>query len=164
MNMKISTIFSLLLVSLWLILIFFLSSQPATQSNQSSLRVTEMIVTTVAKVIVPEIGTQQLEQIVYQFNNLVRKLAHGGLFFVLGILLVCALVKMGIKDPKTYFLAFLFCLLYSGSDELHQLFVPGRSGQLTDIVIDVSGAAVGIGIYWLYWRKKNHKRKEGFGG
>jgi len=35
------------------------------------------------------------------------------------------------------------------SDEFHQFFVPGRAGQLKDVLIDSTGATVGIGIYLL---------------
>lgn len=31
--------------------------------------------------------------------------------------------------------------------EFHQLFVPGRGGQVTDVLIDSAGAVIGIGIY-----------------
>ena len=134
-------------------MIFTLSAQPADQSNQSSLQVTEWIVVGIAKVIAPDMDAEKLDGIVKQFNNLVRKLAHGGLYFVLGMLLVCAAAKMGIMaENKLYALAFFFCLLYSVTDEFHQMFVPGRSGQISDVLIDASGAAVGIGICWIVRR------------
>ena len=33
---------------------------------------------------------------------------------------------------------------YAVTDEFHQLFVPGRSGQMTDVMIDSGGALVGL--------------------
>ncbi|MGV8147186.1 MAG: VanZ family protein [Alkaliphilus sp.] len=44
-------------------------------------------------------------------------------------------------------LTLLVCVLYAISDETHQIFVPGRSAQVSDILIDSVGAAVGILIY-----------------
>ena len=35
-------------------------------------------------------------------------------------------------------------ILYAASDEFHQLFVPGRSGQITDVLIDSGGLLAGI--------------------
>ena len=35
-----------------------------------------------------------------------------------------------------------------GGDELHQLFVPGRSGQVKDVLIDGCGAVIGALIIW----------------
>ena len=40
--------------------------------------------------------------------------------------------------------AWIFCILYAMSDEFHQLFVPGRSGEIRDICIDSLGALLGI--------------------
>jgi VanZ family protein len=39
---------------------------------------------------------------------------------------------------------------YGVTDEFHQLFVPGRSGDLMDWYADVSGAAIGIVACWLW--------------
>lgn len=39
-------------------------------------------------------------------------------------------------------LGFAFC--YASTDEFHQLFIPGRSGQFTDVCIDTAGAAIGL--------------------
>lgn len=37
-------------------------------------------------------------------------------------------------------LALLFTVLYAVSDEIHQRFVPGRHGQLADVLFDAAGA------------------------
>lgn len=34
--------------------------------------------------------------------------------------------------------------LYAATDEFHQLFVPGRAGLFTDVLIDATGAAIGL--------------------
>ena len=34
--------------------------------------------------------------------------------------------------------------LYAATDEVHQLFVPGRAGLFTDVLIDATGAAIGL--------------------
>ena len=33
--------------------------------------------------------------------------------------------------------------LYAVTDEIHQLFVPGRSGQITDVILDSCGGLIG---------------------
>jgi len=37
--------------------------------------------------------------------------------------------------------------LYALSDEIHQLFVPGRTFQLMDLVLDLLGGVIGLIIY-----------------
>ena len=44
------------------------------------------------------------------------------------------------------------CALYAVSDEIHQLFVSGRSCQLTDVLLDSAGAFVGHLLYQLKLR------------
>jgi VanZ family protein len=47
----------------------------------------------------------------------------------------------------------LFCLVYGITDELHQVFVPGRDASTGDLIADVSGAAVTI-VFWLLLRHR----------
>lgn len=39
--------------------------------------------------------------------------------------------------------AFVIAVLYACSDEIHQLFIDGRAGQVADVLVDASGAAIG---------------------
>ena len=38
---------------------------------------------------------------------------------------------------------------FAVSDEFHQLFVPGRSGNIKDVFIDTAGSVSGILLVWL---------------
>ena len=46
-------------------------------------------------------------------------------------------------------LAASLVLLYSATDEIHQAFVPTRTAHATDVLIDTSGAAAGLLLWWL---------------
>ena len=52
-----------------------------------------------------------------------------------------------IKYPLT--MSILFSFLYACTDEIHQIFVPGRSAQFRDILIDTFGASFGAIITYL---------------
>ena len=52
-----------------------------------------------------------------------------------------------IQYPLT--MSILFSFLYACTDELHQIFVPGRSAQFRDILIDTLGASFGATITYL---------------
>ena len=49
-----------------------------------------------------------------------------------------------ISLAKRFIISALFCLVYAISDEIHKLFVPGRSGEIRDVLIDFTGVLIGI--------------------
>jgi VanZ family protein len=74
--------------------------------------------------------------------------AYGGL----AVLSVRA-VAGGLPSGVTWRVAWLALAIAGGygiSDEIHQTFVPGRSGSVADWYADVSGAVIGIGACWLW--------------
>ena len=46
--------------------------------------------------------------------------------------------------PKTAGISLLISMLYACPDEFHQHFVPGRSCEVRDVLIDTAGALIGI--------------------
>jgi len=128
----------------WMVLIFSLSAQPATESDGFSKSITELIIETIGRILPLDLETSTTADLVSQFNHIVRKMAHFSAYLVLGSLVTNALFKSGIRGYKAFFYSMMICVLYAISDEFHQLFVPGRGGQIKDVLIDSSGALVGI--------------------
>lgn len=139
-------VFSWLLVILWMGLIFYLSHQPATQSSHLSTGITEKILAVIDRM------TSKLTIDVEAFHHLIRKGAHFFAYLVLGVLVTHALKSNPMTGVKSFLIALAICMLYATSDEVHQLFVPGRAGQVKDVMIDSVGATVGISGY-LAFRK-----------
>ena len=141
-------------VLVWLVLIFNLSSQAAEHSGALSKGLTRIIVGALEKVA-PESHFD-----LNQFDHLVRKNAHFMAYLVLSVLVINAKRRSRLKGWRSFFLALGFCILYAISDEIHQLYVPGRSGQIRDVLIDGSGVLVGSIIYksvgWVRarWRQR----------
>lgn len=82
---------------------------------------------------------------------LVRKTAHFTEYAILGALFYLnfrQLPKLNSR-PKKILLPIVFSFLYACTDELHQIFVPGRSAQFRDVLIDTLGASFGIAITYL---------------
>ena len=77
------------------------------------------------------------------------KLVHLIYFGVL-----CYLLEKVLRQQKRFpalanhpvLFAFIFTVLYGVTDEVHQLFTPGRHGQATDVLIDALGALLSIAI------------------
>ncbi len=140
------TIITWCFVIAWMIFIFYLSAQPATQSDALSKTVTKVIIETVDKVVDINADDKPTLDLVKQFNHIVRKYAHGGVYFVLGLLVVNAVRNHKIRDIRLFALSLMICVIYAISDEVHQLFVPGRGAQVTDVLIDSIGALIGISL------------------
>jgi VanZ family protein len=107
--------------------------------------VTEVIVETIERVTPGRVSSLDFQI----FNHFIRKNAHFLLYFVLGMLVMNALIQTGYKN---IWLALLICVLYAVSDEVHQTFVPGRGGMVSDVVLDSVGAFIGIWVYLLFKR------------
>ena len=133
-------IISWMLVAGWMGLIFYLSHQTGEGSGSLSGSITERI-----------IAFLRLDNVDIDFLHfLVRKGAHLFSYFVLGILLVNAFRMSGMVAGKYYYLSLAICVIYGMTDELHQLLVPGRSGQVRDVLIDSVGALIGIFSYKIF--------------
>lgn len=76
-------------------------------------------------------------------HGAVRKLGHFTEYLVFGILLAHGLRGDGPQRPRHAVLAIVLAALYAVTDELHQLFVPGRTAAVGDVLIDTAGAALG---------------------
>ena len=128
------------LLILWMLFIFIMSSfNGVMSSNQSE---------SIAVLIYNLFDISDTEKVSF----IVRKCAHVSEFFILGILVINLVSKYNVKH--IYFISFIICVLYSSSDEFHQLFVPGRSGEARDVLIDTLGACLGVSFYYLVFRKK----------
>ncbi|MBP2075844.1 VanZ family protein [Oceanobacillus polygoni] len=140
-------------VILWMGLIFYLSHQPAAASSELSSGVTEIVLRIIEKVV----PNEDLD--VSSIHHLIRKNAHFFIYFFLGMLVLHALRTSKDTRYQTIGLALLFCVLYAISDEIHQLFIPGRGAQVKDVLIDSAGAGVGIVGYLVLSRLINPARR-----
>lgn len=76
---------------------------------------------------------------------LVRKTAHFTEYAILGALFYLNFIQFPRLNRhfKKILLPIIFSFLYACTDEIHQIFVPGRSSQFRDILIDTLGASFG---------------------
>jgi VanZ family protein len=120
----------------WAALIFTFST------NSFAGERTAGIIVPLLSALFPDAGPRDLQAIHYA----VRKLGHFTEYFVLSLLLYRALRGGERWSVRAATLALLLAAVYAAGDEVHQLFVPGRTGSAADVLIDVSGAAAGQGI------------------
>ncbi|WP_018394776.1 VanZ family protein [Bacillus sp. 37MA] len=121
-------------------LIFYLSYQSATTSNELSKGITEIIVEKVEKI---DPNTTEFD--IRSLNHIIIKNILFLVYLVLGVKVLNDLRRSGIYGYRRMGMALLMCLLYEISGEVHQLFVPGRGPGVKDVFIDSTGA-IGVGI------------------
>lgn len=127
----------------WMAIIFIFSHQPAIESNELSTAITTKVVDAVIRLI-PKANINPAK-----LNHFIRKGAHFSVYLVLGSLTVNALTSIDKFKPdsrrvQVFLIALGICLVYAISDEIHQVFIPGRSGEIRDVLLDSMGALAGI--------------------
>jgi len=149
-------IFTLLTV-LWMIVIFSFSAKPGNESEEQSIKA-GMIVCHMFVPDFDDLSEQQQIDMAQAIDHPVRKTAHATEYAMLAGL-VLGMVTVSIIRWKNVLTAISVSVLYAATDEFHQLFVPARSGQVKDVLIDGCGAVIGTliiwGIYYLVHKKKS---------
>jgi len=76
----------------------------------------------------------------------IRKAAHVVEYLVLGVLLVRALREEGLGGLALAAAAVALGIGYAALDELHQTFVPSRTGAPRDVAVDATGVVAGVAL------------------
>lgn len=135
-------VISIILVIIWMEIIFCFSNQNA----DDSAKISDGFITTIINFFVDDdMSIDEKELLLEKCSFYVRKLAHFTLYFVLGILVLNLLYQYNLRNKEL--IGIVICIIYSCSDEFHQLFIPGRSGELRDVFIDSIGSLSGIFFY-----------------
>ena len=153
-------IFALLSLAI-MVLIFCFSAQEADESSAFSDGFFALLMSGKIPILSPLVIRTRLFDYVP-----IRKCAHATIYFLLGCS-VCAaagfydLSRRESEDqafrslrlrpfiPFRLLLPWGICVFYACTDEFHQRFVEGRSGEIRDVLIDGSGAAVGVLLIFL---------------
>lgn len=131
------------LLVVWMCVIFLFSSQPSDESSKVSGTVCERVVEDANRVLKLEMDQARVQSVAESIEYPVRKAAHMTEYAILGLLSFAYYSSWQLRK-KRYLTALGTVFLYACTDEFHQLFVPGRSGQFTDVCIDTAGAVIGL--------------------
>lgn len=139
MQRKLFIILYAVLTSAVMIMIFVLSAQDGTASDQTSLWLLNTKTGAFLMEVFPNLTAQGPEIDI-------RKYAHIAEYSLLSIptfLLFRELIShKTLWRSTTYTLVLNY--LYACSDELHQAFVPGRSSSFPDTLVDLAGTVIGL--------------------
>ncbi|MCR5097976.1 MAG: VanZ family protein [Lachnospiraceae bacterium] len=147
--MKTRNLIFLILTILWMGVIFSQSAKvaddSAAQSGRLLIHIGEHFITGFENW--PE---EKKQEFVEKYDHPVRKGAHMTEYAVLCMLLVGTMYKAGKKDGqehenrRIFAIYWLISTVYAATDEFHQTFVPGRSGEVKDVCFDSAGALIGV--------------------
>lgn len=138
-------IISYILLIIWMILIFKFSSDSGKVSTGKS----DSIIN-----IANDFGLNLNNVFGTYVDFTVRKCGHLIEYLILYFLLYNCL-NYNLTKKTNLKLSLFILFLYACSDEFHQLFVPGRSGQFKDVLIDTLGGFIGLVLIYYINRRKN---------
>lgn len=140
MNKKYIKVIFGILVFIWMATVFSFSNQVADTSTNTSGNTIRLIIN-----IFPNIRNLEeddKEKIVSNLQPIARKLAHFSIYTLGGILIYIFINTYDIVNKRKMIYSFIIGGVYAITDELHQLFVPERSGEIRDVLIDSSGILI----------------------
>ena len=143
-------IISFIALILWMIVIFSFSSADANKSTGTSDKVITTMIEIKDKITNKETPNNEKEIIVKNSSFYIRKLAHITEYLILGFLTFNLLKQYSVTN---IYYAIGLSILYSCTDEFHQLFISGRSGSIRDVLIDSIGILIGTYLYKLLFIK-----------
>lgn len=120
------------MAAIWTLFIFSNSLRSASKSSAESTKVIEFLRPALEKLKIPQ----------ENWSHYIRKAAHFTEFFVIGLLL------SAVFSGKRVLLPLVTGFIIAAVDETIQLFVPGRSGELLDTLIDTAGVVTSVLIIW----------------
>ena len=153
------------LVIIWASVIFFMSSMDTNESNSKSKTVINDIVeksvetTNELGITNKQPSESNKKKVIDKLNQPLRKVAHASEYFIFTILIIIALKNSGLNGTRLFIIAIIICFIYACTDEYHQTFVNGRTGQFSDTLIDTFGGFVSCLMY-TFMMKINKIRKK----
>jgi VanZ family protein len=125
--------------------------------DQMSFSRSSRIIGPLVRWLLPQLSDEAVHSIVVS----VRKGAHLAEYAVLALLLWNALRKTPAPGTPVWQwsragLVLALAALWAAMDELHQAYVPSRQGSVWDVLLDTTGAALGLFGVWVIgrWRKR----------
>lgn len=130
------------------------SNQKADESTRVSDGVIEKTICNIYKKTHKNATEIKQKEIKEKYTHIVRKTAHFTIYLILGLLVSALLKQYNLTTKQIIIYSILICMIYAITDEIHQIFVSGRSGEIKDVLIDTCGSTIGILINAVVNRKR----------
>lgn len=147
-----------MLLAITFIVIFNFSNEDSIKSGNTSKKITNEItknIDSIQKLDKVE-KTKELDRI----ESIIRKIAHFSLYTLVGILLMAICSTYNLNEKIRIIISLLSGIVYAISDEIHQMFIAGRTAKPTDVFIDTLGVILGIVITMLILKITSNRNKK----
>ena len=132
MKKTIIRIILIILILLWMYIVFGFSGQNGEESSGISFKISMLL-------------TRNNEEVSRTIEPYIRKIAHFSEYAVGGILIFLLILTFEKISPKVRNISSIIITIIDAiSDEVHQVFVPGREGKIVDVYIDTLGIITGV--------------------
>ena len=158
---KIIKIIGISLVIIWMVIIYMFSNMSGNESNNKSEGTINIVIektldkTNDIGITNKHPSEKKIKKYVNNLNYPLRKCMHASIYLILSLFIINVLKLYKISSYKLCFLTILICLIYASIDEYHQTFVIGRTGQIKDVLIDITGSEIGYLVYLIIISFKN---------
>ena len=145
-------IVKLVLIIICMLIIFFFSSDTAVKSSNKSDRT----IVKISEVLKGrKLSKIEKDKFISSYTFIVRKSAHFLLYFILGLLVYSFLLEYSFSNKQIIMFTIGIVFIYACSDEVHQMFISGRSGEIGDVLLDtVAGGCAGILYYTFFMMRR----------
>ncbi len=137
------------------------------QNYENTMKTSDIIVQPIEETVIKssqQVFETEKEEADYRskieakLDKIVRKSAHGILFFVLGMFSALFFASIGMCGADVIMSALVLCFACACGDELHQRFVSGRDSKFGDVCIDVFGAWLATLLFYISFKiRSKHK-------
>ena len=139
------------LLLVWIIVIFSFSNQNGEESSGISDKVGARIVNLVDDLASMNWSIEEKNAAIAKIAYPIRKMAH---MFEYAILALLAYISF-----SNYVISIIIVFANGAVDELHQLFIPGRAGRFTDVLVDTTGGLIMLALIWLFNKIRTDRKR-----
>jgi len=145
----------ILLCLFWMGFIFYMSSNNGEISHQESNKIVNLFENRTknenSEANKSTIKEQQVKE--KRLDYLLRKNAHAFMYMILALLVSSVFFMYNKRGKNTIVYILFICLFYAVTDEFHQSFVPERTSAVSDVLVDLGGALIGLIYFYLAYYK-----------
>lgn len=142
-----------------MMVIWGFSSNNGEKSSEQSMGVVGRVILFVENLTNTSLTEEERQVWEERIHTPIRKMAHMTEYLIFALTTTIPFLLYGKSKKWISIFGILFCIGYACIDETHQLFVPERSGKITDVLVDSIGILFGVMLFRLLYSVYNKQKR-----